>query len=108
MNLIYDVAHNIAKVEKHKIDGQEKSIVHRKGATRVFPAGSTEIPKKYQKIGQPVFVPGSMGSASWILLGNKNSLNLTFGSTVHGAGRVMSRTQSHKNYNYKQIIRPIA
>jgi tRNA-splicing ligase RtcB len=108
MNLIYDVAHNIAKVEKHKIDGQEKSIiVHRKGATRAFPAGNTEIPKKYQKIGQPVFVPGSMGSASWILLGNKNSLNLTFGSTVHGAGRVMSRTQSHKNYNYKQIIEEI-
>ena len=108
MKLVYDVAHNIAKVEKHKIDGKEKPIVvHRKGATRAFPEGSTEIPKKYQKIGQPIFIPGSMGSASWILLGNKNSLNLTFGSTAHGAGRVMSRTQSHKNFNYKQIIEEI-
>ncbi len=108
MDLVYDVAHNIAKVEKHKIDGREKSIVvHRKGATRAFPAGSTEIPRKYQKVGQPIFIPGSMGSASWILLGNKNSLDLTFGSTAHGAGRVMSRTQSHKKYNYKQIIEEI-
>ena len=108
MNLVYDVAHNIVKVEKHKIEGKEKPIVvHRKGATRAFPAGSDEIPKKYQKIGQPIFIPGSMGSASWILLGNKNSLNLTFGSTSHGAGRLMSRTQSHKKYNYKQIIEEI-
>jgi tRNA-splicing ligase RtcB len=108
MDLVYDVAHNIAKVEKHKIDGNEKSIVvHRKGATRAFPAYSPGIPKKYQKIGQPIFIPGSMGSASWILLGNKNSLDLTFGSTAHGAGRVMSRTQSHKKYNYKQIIEEI-
>ena len=105
MNLVYDVAHNSAKVEKHKIDGKEKSIVvHRKGATRAFPANSPDIPKKYQKIGQPIFIPGSMGSASWILLGNQNSLDLTFGSTAHGSGRIMSRTQAHKNYNYKQII----
>jgi len=108
MNLVYDVAHNIAKVEKHKIDGQEKPIiVHRKGATRAFPAGSMEIPEKYQKIGQPIFIPGSMASASWILLGNKNSMELTFGSTAHGAGRIMSRTQSHKKYNYKQIIEEV-
>lgn len=108
MNLVYDVAHNIAKVEKHKIDGKEKPIiVHRKGATRAFPAGSAEIPKKYQKIGQPIFIPGSMGSASWILLGHKNSLNLSFGSTAHGAGRLMSRTQSHKQYNYKQVLEEI-
>ena len=105
MNLVYDVAHNSAKVEKHKINGKEKSIiVHRKGATRAFPANSPDIPKKYQKIGQPIFIPGSMGSASWILLGNQKSLDLTFGSTAHGSGRIMSRTQAHKNYNYKQII----
>src|SRR3989338_2802746 len=105
MRLVYDVAHNIAKVEKHKIDGREKSlVVHRKGATRAFPANSPDIPKKYQKIGQPVFIPGSMGSASWVLLGNQRSLDLTFGSTAHGSGRIMSRTQAHKNYNYKQII----
>src|SRR3970040_1317866 len=104
MNLVYDVAHNSAKVEKHKINGKEKSIViHRKGATRAFPANSPDIPKKYQKIGQPVFIPGSMGSARWALLGNQRSLDLTFGSTAHGSGRIMSRTQAHKNYNYKQI-----
>ena len=108
MNLVYDVAHNIAKIEKHKIDGQEKSIiVHRKGATRAFPAGSPDIPERYRNVGQPIFIPGSMASASWILLGNQNSMNLTFGSTAHGAGRVMSRTQSHKQYNYKQIIEEI-
>jgi len=105
MNLVYDVAHNSAKVETHRIDGIKKSVlIHRKGATRAFPAGSPDLPKKYQKIGQPIFIPGSMGSASWILLGNQNSMNLTFGSTAHGAGRIMSRTQAHKNYNYKQII----
>ncbi|MBI5859249.1 MAG: RtcB family protein, partial [Nitrosarchaeum sp.] len=105
MNLVYDVAHNSAKVERHKIDGKEKSIVvHRKGATRAFPANSPDIPKKYQKIGQPIFIPGSMGSASWVLLGNQKSLELTFGSTAHGSGRIMSRTQAHKNYNYKQIM----
>jgi tRNA-splicing ligase RtcB len=108
MNLVYDIAHNSAKVEKHKIDGKEKSVlVHRKGATRAFPSGSSDIPKKYQNIGQPIFIPGSMGSASWILVGNQNSMNLTFGSTAHGAGRTMSRTQAHKNYNYKQIIEEI-
>jgi tRNA-splicing ligase RtcB len=105
MNLVYDVAHNSAKVEKHKIDGKEKSlVVHRKGATRAFPANSPDIPKKYQKIGQPIFIPGSMGSASWVLLGNQKSLELTFGSTAHGSGRTMSRTQAHKNYNYKQVF----
>ncbi|MGI0010003.1 MAG: RtcB family protein, partial [Nitrosopumilaceae archaeon] len=90
MRLVYDVAHNIAKVEKHKIDGQLKSVVvHRKGATRAFPAGRDEIPQKYKDMGQPVFIPGSMGTGSWILLGKPNSMELTFGSTAHGAGRMM-------------------
>ena len=105
MNLVYDVAHNIAKVEEHKIDGQKKPVlVHRKGATRSYPAGRKEIPKKYQKIGQPIFIPGSMGTASWVLLGHPNSMKISFGSTVHGAGRLMSRTRSYKEYNYKDVL----
>jgi len=104
MSLVYDIAHNSAKAEMHRIDGADrKVIVHRKGATRAFPAGSPEIPQKYRWIGQPTFIPGSMGSASWVLLGKPNSLELTFGSTVHGAGRLMSRTAAHKTFNYKQV-----
>lgn len=99
MKLVYDVAHNIAKVEKHKINGEEKSVVvHRKGATRAFPKNKEEVPQKYRDLGQPVFIPGSMGTASWILLGKSNSMNLTFGSTAHGAGRMMSRSKARKNY----------
>jgi tRNA-splicing ligase RtcB len=104
MKLVYDVAHNIAKVEKHKIDGQLKSVVvHRKGATRAFPGGRDEIPQKYRDIGQPVFIPGSMGTASWILLGKPNSLDLSFGSTAHGAGRTMSRSAARRNYTDVQV-----
>jgi len=104
MNLVYDVSHNIAKIEKHTINGEQKSVVvHRKGATRAFPANKDEIPKKYRDLGQPVFIPGSMGTASWILLGQPNSMNLTFGSTAHGAGRTMSRTKARKNYTESQV-----
>ncbi|HXG74245.1 MAG TPA: RtcB family protein [Candidatus Nitrosotenuis sp.] len=105
IRLVYDIAHNSAKVEQHEVDGNKRSVVvHRKGATRAFPAGNAAIPPKYRDIGQPTFIPGSMGSASWILLGKPNSLEMTFGSTVHGAGRLMSRTAAHKNYNYKQVV----
>ncbi len=105
VRLVYDIAHNSAKVENHKVNGGKKEVVvHRKGATRAFPAGNPAIPPKYRGIGQPTFIPGSMGSASWILLGKPNSLEMTFGSTVHGAGRLMSRTAAHKNYNYKQVV----
>ena len=105
IRLVYDIAHNSAKTEYHQVDGTKKQvIVHRKGATRAFPAGDPAIPAKYKSIGQPTFIPGSMGSASWILLGKPKSLDLTFGSTVHGAGRLMSRTAAHKNYNYKQVV----
>lgn len=105
MKLVYDIAHNSAKIETHRVNGSEKKVVvHRKGATRAFPAGRPEIPSKYRSIGQPTFIPGSMGSASWVLLGKEKSLELTFGSTVHGAGRLMSRTAAHKTYNYKQVI----
>ena len=104
MKLVYDVAHNIAKVEKHKVDGAErKLVVHRKGATRAFPAKRDEIPSKYRDLGQPVLVPGSMGTSSWILLGKPNSMNLSFGSTAHGAGRTMSRSKARKNYTENDV-----
>ncbi|WP_371504072.1 RtcB family protein [Nitrosopumilus adriaticus] len=104
MKLVYDVAHNIAKVEKHKVDGSErKLVVHRKGATRAFPANRDEIPSKYRDLGQPVLVPGSMGTASWILLGKPNSMNLSFGSTAHGAGRTMSRSKARRNYTENDV-----
>jgi len=104
MKLVYDVAHNIAKIEKHKVDGKErKVVVHRKGATRAFPANRDEIPLKYRDLGQPVLVPGSMGTASWILLGQPNSMDLSFGSTAHGAGRTMSRTKARRIYNENDV-----
>lgn len=92
MQLIYDVAHNIAKLEEHLIDGQKKQVwVHRKGATRAFPPHHPEVPEEYQEIGQPVLIPGDMGRASWVLVGQPGSMEQTFGSACHGAGRVMSR-----------------
>jgi tRNA-splicing ligase RtcB len=104
MKLVYDVAHNIAKVEKHKIDGKERNlVVHRKGATRAFPANRNEVPSKYRDLGQPVLVPGSMGTASWILLGQPNSMDLSFGSTAHGAGRTMSRSKARRNYTEENV-----
>ncbi len=104
MKLIYDVAHNIAKVEKHKIEGELRSVVvHRKGATRAFPQGREEIPRKYRDIGQPVFIPGSMGTGSWILLGKPGSMDLSFGSTAHGAGRMMSRSAARRNFTEGQV-----
>lgn len=100
MDLVYDVAHNIAKVERHKVDGEgmRDVVVHRKGATRAFPQGMEQVPSRYRGIGQPVIIPGSMGTASWILLGNKKSLDLSFGSTAHGAGRTMSRSAAKRSY----------
>jgi tRNA-splicing ligase RtcB len=92
MNLIYDVAHNIAKFEEHRIGGQTKRVwVHRKGATRAFPPGHPEVPPQYASIGQPVIIPGDMGRASWVLAGQAGSMEQTFGSACHGAGRVLSR-----------------
>ena len=104
MNLVYDVAHNIAKVEKHKVNGEErKLVVHRKGATRAYPAHKEEVPFRYREIGQPVLIPGSMGTSSWILVGQPNSMNLSFGSTAHGAGRNMSRTKARKNFTESDV-----
>src|SRR5919202_545613 len=105
MKLVYDVAHNIAKVERHKVEGEgmRDLVIHRKGATRAFPAGMDELPSKYYNIGQPVIIPGSMGTASWILLGNKKSLDLSFGSTAHGAGRTMSRSAAKRSYTAENV-----
>src|SRR5919197_1035137 len=105
MDLVYDVAHNIAKVERHTIDGEgtRDVVVHRKGATRAFPAGMDQVPGRYRSIGQPVIIPGSMGTASWILLGNKKSLDLSFGSTAHGVGRTMSRSAAKRTYTVESV-----
>ena len=109
MKLVYDVAHNIAKVEKHKVDGKERNlVVHRKGATRAFPANRNEVPSKYRDLGQPVLVPGSMGTASWILLGQPNSMDLSFGSTAHGAGRTMSRSKARRNYTEENVKKSLS
>jgi len=99
MHLVYDVAHNIAKVEEHKVDGQRRKVfVHRKGATRAFPPGHPDVPKDYRDLGQPVLIPGSMGTSSWILLGNPKAMELSFGSTAHGAGRFLSRAAAKKRF----------
>ncbi len=94
---VYDIAHNMAKVEKHQVDGKTiEVVVHRKGATRAFGPGFEGLPPEYRIIGQPVLVPGSMGTASWVLVGTEESMRQTFGSTCHGAGRVMSRNEAKR------------
>jgi tRNA-splicing ligase RtcB len=94
---VYDIAHNMAKVETHIVDGRKRKLcVHRKGATRAFGPGSQELPAVYRDIGQPVLVPGSMGTVSWVLIGTRDSMAQTFGSTCHGAGRRMSRKKAKK------------
>ncbi|MCP8304439.1 MAG: RtcB family protein [archaeon] len=104
MKLVYDVAHNIAKLEEHSINGSKKKVVvHRKGATRAFPPGSSAIPRAYRDVGQPVLLPGSMGTASWVLLGTSKAMELSFGSTAHGAGRMMSRAKAIKTYPASEI-----
>jgi tRNA-splicing ligase RtcB len=93
MTLLYDVAHNMAKLERHVIGGGDRTVcVHRKGATRAFPAGHADVPERYRAVGQPVIIPGDMGRASWVLVGGPRSLERSFGTTCHGAGRCMSRT----------------
>jgi len=94
---IYDIAHNMAKIEEHEVDGRKRKLcVHRKGATRAFGPGSAVLPDVYRDIGQPVLVPGSMGTASWVLVGTEKSMAQSFGSTCHGAGRTMSRSQAKR------------
>lgn len=108
LDLIYDVCHNIAKQEVHEVGGQQRDVlVHRKGATRAFPAGHPEIPKAYADVGQPVFVPGSMGTASWVLAGQPGSMKHTFGSACHGAGRLLSRTAVRKGKDAREEQRKL-
>ena len=97
LRLVYDVAHNIAKLEEHVVDGRARRVlVHRKGATRAFPAGHRELPAAYRDVGQPVLVPGDMGRASFVLVGTERAMQETFGSAAHGAGRAMSRTAARR------------
>lgn len=104
IKLVYDVAHNIAKMEEHEIDGVKRRVyVHRKGATRSLPPGHPNTPEVYKEVGQPVLIPGSMGTASYVLVGTENALKETFGSTAHGAGRVMSRSKAIKSFRSEQI-----
>jgi tRNA-splicing ligase RtcB len=101
---VYDIAHNMAKIETHRIDGRaEKVCVHRKGATRAFGPGAAEVPAAYRAFGQPVLVPGSMGTASWVLLGTERSMELSYGSCCHGAGRLMSRAQAKREVRGEKL-----
>jgi tRNA-splicing ligase RtcB len=98
LHQVYDIAHNMGKIETHEIDGRAMEVcVHRKGATRAFGPGFHGLPEEYRKFGQPVLVPGSMGTASWVLTGTKESMMRSFGSTCHGAGRTMSRSKAKKS-----------
>ncbi len=104
LSLIYGVCHNILKIEEHEIDGSKMKLnVHRKGATRAFPPNHPEIPPDYQDIGQPALIPGTMGSASYLCVGKEKAMDLSFGSTAHGAGRVMSRHKADKMYPAREI-----
>jgi len=107
--LLYDVCHNIAKFEIHDVAGARKRLcVHRKGATRAFPPGRSEIPVPYRHVGQPVLIPGDMGSGSYVCVGTEKALSTTFGSSCHGAGRVKSRTAARKGVQADAIIRELA
>jgi tRNA-splicing ligase RtcB (3'-phosphate/5'-hydroxy nucleic acid ligase) len=107
MNIVYDVCHNIAKFEEHEVDGKKRKVcVHRKGATRAFGPGKPEVPLEYRDIGQPVLIPGDMGTESYLLKGTNESKE-TFASTCHGAGRVLSRHQALKQYRGEQIVREL-
>ena len=109
MRLLYDVCHNIAKIETLPVAGKEVRLcVHRKGATRAFPPGHAALPPAYRKAGQPVLIPGDMGTGSYVLAGTQRAFTETFGSTCHGAGRVMSRTQAMKSCRGRSIPKEMA
>ena len=108
LRLVYDVCHNIAKIETHKVAGKEMKVcVHRKGATRAFPPRHPDIPAEYREVGQPVLIPGDMGRYSYVLVGTEQAMAETYGSTCHGAGRVMSRKQAMKVSQGRAIIREL-
>ena len=109
MRLLYDVCHNIAKIETLPVAGKEVRLcVHRKGATRAFPPGHAALPPAYRKAGQPVLIPGDMGTGAYVLAGTKRAFTETFGSACHGAGRVMSRTRAMKSCRGRSIAREMA
>jgi tRNA-splicing ligase RtcB len=109
LEMVYDIAHNIAKIENHKVNDKRLDLcVHRKGATRAFPAGHPDVPPKYQKIGQPVLIPGDMGRYSYVLVGTETAMKETFGSTCHGAGRVQSRTAAKRSLRDADVARDLA
>ena len=108
LDLIYDVCHNIAKHERHEVDGKKRDVlVHRKGATRAFPPGHPEVTPVYRNVGQPVFIPGSMGTASWVLAGQEGSMQETFGTTCHGAGRLLSRAAAKKGRDLESVLKSL-
>jgi len=105
LELIYDVTHNIAKIEEHEVDGRKvKLCVHRKGATRAFPAGHPDVPEKYASVGQPILIPGDMGRASYVLVGTERAMQETFGSTCHGAGRMKCRAAAKKLLSGRDVL----
>jgi tRNA-splicing ligase RtcB len=109
MEQIYDVAHNIAKMEEHMVDGKKQMLcVHRKGATRAFPAQHPDVPPVYRNIGQPVLIPGDMGRYSYIAVGTQQAMKETFGSTCHGAGRMQSRSAAKRSIKGADVVRTLA
>jgi tRNA-splicing ligase RtcB len=108
MGIVYDVCHNIGKVEEHQVEGsRRKLVVHRKGATRAFPAGHRETPPKYKEVGQPVLIPGDMGTCSFVLVGLPTAMERSFGSSCHGAGRQMSRKAATRTYAPNEVLRTL-
>ncbi len=109
LEIVYDVSHNMAKLEEHSVEGIRKEVyVHRKGATRAFPPGHPDIPLRYKDIGQPVLIPGSMGTHSFVLVGTEGAMEQTFGSTCHGAGRIMSRKAAARKWRAEEVQRDLA
>ncbi|HEV2520465.1 MAG TPA: RtcB family protein [Thermoplasmata archaeon] len=109
IEVVYDIAHNIAKLETHLVEGSPRPVlVHRKGATRAFPAGRPEVPEAYRRFGQPVLIPGDMGTASYVLVGLPSSLERSFGSSCHGAGRRLSRHAAVRQFRYEEVTRSLA
>jgi tRNA-splicing ligase RtcB len=108
MHIIYDVAHNIAKLERHRVDGGTREVVvHRKGATRAFGPGHPDVPRLYRDVGQPVLIPGDMGTASYLMVGTEQAMEETFGSTAHGAGRHLSRAAALRQYRGEDVRRAL-
>ncbi len=104
LGMVYDVAHNIAKIEEHSIEGKNMKVwVHRKGATRAFPPEHKDVPRDYREVGQPVLIPGSMGTSSWVLVGAPKSMDISFGSTAHDAGRMLSREAAKRQFRGEEI-----